>query len=268
MAVSYQKSCHLHSNGDKSLQSCLRHHGTHLCTDVWYPAEVRAFIWAPQGDQGSSRYAANKAAGQWEAWGWRVGHGAVPLPQVPRGTGWVRAGSGSTVRSKHSQKHSLVSDSGNTMSPASLMHGPVELTASSVSLRLFLRGCRLQPSPRAPVTSNHDLCNSSILVLPHSGSRSLCRSPQPENHPGPWPLPSGTCPQVHAGLQSCQAGTQATSPPVVTSALSRDHGQSPAQCLPPQPSALTHPPAPKWGVQRSAGQPWLPPASPRSSLRL
>lgn len=138
-----------------------------------------------------------------------MGHGAVPLPGVLRGTGWVRAGSGSTVGSKHSQKRSLVSDSGNTMSPASLMHGPAELTTSPVSLRLFLRGCRLQPSPRAPVTSNHDLCNSSSLVLPHRGSRSLCRSPQPENHPGPWPLPSRTCPWC---TRTCRAVKLAPKP--------------------------------------------------------
>jgi len=196
-------------------------HGRVVARD---PAGVKGLIWAIEEDQGDSRYSSNKAAGQWEVWGWQVGHGVLPLPGVPRCTGWVRAGGGSTVKSKCSQKHSPASSSSNTMSLASPMHGPVELTASPVPLRLLPRGCRLQPN-RAPVTSN-DLCNSASLVLPYSGARSLCCSYQPENHPGLWPLPSGTCPR---GTWHCRAVKPAPKQlllPLLPTPPVRNHGQS------------------------------------------
>lgn len=191
-----------------------------------------------------------------------------PSPGVPGGTGWIRAASGTTVKSKHSQRHSLASNSSNTMLPAFPMHGPVELTTSSVSLRLFPRGCRLQLSPRAPVTSSHDLCNSPSLVLPHSESRSLCCSPQPENHPGPWPLPSGTCP---GGTRGCRAVKPAPKP-LLLPLLPTPHPETMARaplstCHHGHPHSPTCQPQTR-GVQWSAGQPRLPPASPRSSLGL
>lgn len=122
-------------------------HG-HAVARVRILAAVTTLIWALQEDQRASKYPANKAVGQREVWGWQVRHGALPIPGIPGNTGWVRAGSESTVKSKHSCKHSLATNSSNMMSLASLMHGLAELTAPSG----VPEGCWLQPSPRAPVT--------------------------------------------------------------------------------------------------------------------
>lgn len=62
----------------------------------------------------------------------------------------------------------------------------------------------------------------------------------------------------NTGLQSCQASTQDTSPPVVTNTLSRGHCQSPTQHLPSWPSMLTHPPAPDQGCNGQQGSPSSP----------
>lgn len=265
MAVSYQKSCHLHSSGDNSLQSCPSHHGTRLCTNVRLLGilqGVGALIWATKEDQGASRYPANKAAGQWEVWGWQVGHGALLLPGVPEGTGWVREGGGSTVKSKCSQKHSLASNSSNTMSPVSPMHRPAELTASSVSLRLFPGGCRLQPSPRAPVTSNHDSCKSPILVLPHRGFQSLCCSPQPENNLGPRPLPSRTCPRGTRGCRAVKPAPKQLLLPLLPTPQSQTMARVPS--APATMAIHAHPPAsPKPGAAAVSGAAPAPPRLPR-----
>lgn len=99
-------------------------------------------------------------------------------PSLSQGCRRALAGLGQVVGALGTQPEALsFIQLKHTMAPASLMHRLAKLTASSVPLRLFPRGCRLQPSPRTPVTSNHDLCNSPSLMLPHSGSWSLCCSP-------------------------------------------------------------------------------------------
>lgn len=65
------------------------------------PAGVRILICVSQEDQDASRYSAKKAVLQHEMSGWQVGHRALPLPGLLRGTGWVREGGGSTLRRKH-----------------------------------------------------------------------------------------------------------------------------------------------------------------------
>lgn len=68
-----------------------------------------------------------------------------------------------------------------------------------------------------------------------TGDLSLCCRPKPGNHPGSWPMPSGTCS---------------------------------TQCLPPRPPTLAHLPNPDRRVQQTVGQSQLPTTSPGSSLGL
>lgn len=58
-----------------------------------------------------------------------------------------------------------------------------------ISLKLFPRGSRLQPSLRTLVTSNHNLCNF-LSLLPCRGSPSLCYIPLKTNL-GHGPCPKG-----------------------------------------------------------------------------
>lgn len=82
----------------------------HGCVVVRDPAGVRALICAAQEDQDVSRYSVHKAVVQHEMLGWHAGHGDLPPPGVLRGTGWVAEGGGSTLRRKHSKKHSPASN--------------------------------------------------------------------------------------------------------------------------------------------------------------